>query len=209
MAYLLGPKEKRSRALSENLFLKAERSASQKSGMIRRPTRPGMHGKRRRALSEYGQQLLEKQKVKLTYGLRERQWRNYVLDAIRQRQMTAQDYLVRELETRLDSVVFRLGVVPSRSIARQVVSHGHIAVNGRRVTIPSFQLRPGDEVSIAESSRGKKIFESINTTLKKYEPPKWLSFDKEKLAGKVLSWPVTEELKLPFNLALVIEFYSR
>ncbi|MFN7088627.1 MAG: 30S ribosomal protein S4, partial [Candidatus Paceibacteria bacterium] len=128
MAYLLGPKEKKSRALGVNLFLKAERSASQKSAMIRRPYRPGMHGKVRRGLSEYGYQLQEKQKLKLTYGLREAQLKNYVRRALSAKDITATEALSRLLETRLDSLVFRAGFAPSRSVARSIVSHGHIAV---------------------------------------------------------------------------------
>ncbi|MBI2633822.1 MAG: 30S ribosomal protein S4 [Parcubacteria group bacterium] len=141
MPYLLGPKEKKSRALGTNLFLKAERSTSQKSAMVRRPYRPGAHGKRRRGLSEFGIELHEKQKVRLTYGMRERQFEKYVEKAMSQKTVTSQEALARLLETRIDSLVFRAGLAPSRSIARFLVSHGHIVVDGRRADIPSLLFR--------------------------------------------------------------------
>jgi len=209
MAYLLGPKEKRSRSLGTNLFLKAERSSTQKSAMVRRPYRPGRHGKRRRPLSEFGLQLAEKQKVKLTYGLRERQFEKYVAEALADKQLTTAEALARLLETRLDSLVFRAGFAPSRSIARIIVSHGHIFVNGRRVDIPSLALRPGDSFAIRPGSRNKKLFENLSNYLKKFEPPAWLAVDKENLTAKMLNWPTIDKLNLPFNLPLVVEFYSR
>jgi small subunit ribosomal protein S4 len=208
MAYLLGPKEKRSRALGENLFLKAERSTTSKSAYLRRPYRPGVHGKRRSALSEYGLQLREKQKVKLVYGLRERQLKRYVENALKEKTSTP-EALARILETRLDSVVFRMGFAPSRSISRALVSHGHFAVNGRRTTIPSQALRPGDKVTILQRSFEKAFMERIRQHLKRYEPPKWLSVDKQALEGTLVRWPTLEELQLPYNLGRLIEFYSK
>lgn len=209
MAYLLGPKEKRSRALGVNLFLKAERSASQKSAMVRKPYRPGMHGKRRRSLSEYGLQLSEKQKVKLTYGLRERQLAKYVREALRQKAQTTTDALARYLETRLDSLIFRAGLAPARSIARELVSHGHVVVDGKRVDIPSMQLKLGKAFGIRPESKNKKVFQNLPNYLKKYEPPAWLLVDKEHWTAKLKEWPTLEGLHFPFNLSLVIEFYSR
>lgn len=193
----------------ENLFLKAERSLSQKSAMVRRPTRPGMHGKVRRSLSEYGEQLLEKQKIRLTYGLRERQFERYIDEALSQQKLPASEYLVRALESRLDNAVFRLGWAPSRSVARIVVSHGHILVNGRRVDVPSFSLKPGDRVELRPTSRDKKIFSGLQDRLKKYAVPKWLELDKPNLSAKVLAWPGSEDAQLSFNIQLVLEFYSR
>ncbi|MBI1975083.1 MAG: 30S ribosomal protein S4 [Parcubacteria group bacterium] len=209
MSFVLGPKEKKSRALGENLFLKGERSQSQKSAMVRRPFRPGMHGKSRRTLSEYGLQLAEKQKVRLSYGLREKQFAKYIASALAQSKVPGQEALVRFLESRLDNVVFRAGLAQSRSVARVVVSHGHVTVNGRRADLPSLSLRPGDLVGIRLQSKSKKIFGGLEERLKKYGPPKWISLDKKELSAKVVTWPTPDETKLPFNIPLILEFYSR
>lgn len=208
MAYVLGPKEKRSRALGENLFLKAERSATSKSAYLRRSYRPGVHGKRRRQLSEYGAQLHEKQKLKLAYGLRERQLVRYFKQALKEK-LSTPEALAKILETRLDSVVFRMGFAPSRSIARALVSHGHFAVNGRRTNIPSYALRPGDKVALQPRSSRKAFVERIRQHLKRYDPPKWLSVDKEAMAGTLVRLPSLEELQIPYNLGRIIEFYSK
>lgn len=208
MAYVLGPKEKRSRALGENLFLKAERSATSKSAYLRRSYRPGMHGKRRRQFSEYGLQLHEKQKIKLAYGLRERQLMRYFANALKEKTSTPAA-LARILETRLDSVVFRMGFAPSRSIARSLVSHGHFAVNGRRTNIPSHVLRPGDKVMLRPQSAQKSFVERIRQHLKRYDAPNWLAVEKETLGGSVVRWPGLEELQIPYNLGRIIEFYSK
>lgn len=208
MAYLRGPKEKRSRAVGENLFLKTERSTTSKSAYLRRSYRPGMHGKRRRTRSEFGTQLIEKQKLRLIYGLKEQQLRRYVEDARRKKLVTA-EALGRNLEARLDSTVFRMGLAPSRSIARFLVSHGHFAINSMKVTIPSRQVRPGDIISMRLSDRNAKLVEQIRQHIKRYEPPAWLSLEKEKLVGKVLRWPSREDIKISQNLNLIIEFYSK
>lgn len=209
MVYVTGPKEKKSRALGTNLFLKAERSTTQKSAMVRRPYRPGAHGKRRRGLSEFGVELHEKQKVRLTYGMRERQFEKYVEEALRQKTLTPQEALVRHLETRVDSLVFRAGFAPSRSVARFLVSHGHIVVDGRRIDIPGLQLKPGQSFAIRPESKEKKLFSNLPTYLKKYQPPEWLLLDKESLTAKLKDWPSLDQLHSPFDLALVLEFYSR
>jgi len=208
MAYLLGPKEKKSRGVGENLFLKAERSATSKSAFLRRPYRPGVHGKSRRQISEYGAQLAEKQKLRLVYGLRERQLKRYYKEALKEK-LSTPEALARKLEMRLDSVVFRAGFSASRSIARSMVSHGHFTVNGRRVDIPSHSLRPGDIVAIRRESVGKKPLENIRQHLKRYTVPAWLAVDKDKISAKIQRWPNLEELKIPFNLNLIIEFYSK
>ena len=209
MVFVRGPKERNSRALGENLMLKATRSSSQKSALIRKPYRPGMHGKRRRMLSEYGTQLAEKQKVKLSYGLMEKNMRAYVEDAMRSKTVTTPEQLVRKLEMRLDNAVFRAGLAISRSMARQFVSHGHIWVNGRRANIPSQQLRLGDMLAIRPQSRDKKIFEDLTARLKKYEAPTWLGLDSEKIEAKVVAYPTPEDAQVKADLSLVIEFYSR
>ncbi|KKS06360.1 MAG: 30S ribosomal protein S4 [Parcubacteria group bacterium GW2011_GWB1_41_4] len=152
MPFVFGPKERKSRALGENLFLKAERSASQKSAMVRRAYPPGMHGKRRRTLSEYNMQLREKQKLRFFYGLQEKRMKDYAELARKSRKISASEFLFRVLELRLDSALFRSGLALSRSVARQVVSHGHLMLNGRKVNVPSISLKLGDEVYLREGS---------------------------------------------------------
>lgn len=208
MAYILGPKEKRSRSVGENLFLKAERSTTSKSAYLRRSYRPGMHGKKRRKISAYGSELLEKQKVKLVYGLRERHLERYFEQALSEKTSTP-DALARILESRLDSIAFRMGLAPSRSIARAIVSHGHLTVNGRRSNAPSHVLRAGDRVAIRQKSTSKAFIEKINQHLKRYEPPNWLSVDKNNLTGEILRLPSLEELQLPYNFGRIVEFYSK
>ncbi|MEK7194027.1 MAG: 30S ribosomal protein S4 [Patescibacteria group bacterium] len=204
---LLKAKEKKERALGIKLFLKAERCSSPKCAMIRRPYRPGMHGKkRRRALSEYGQQLLEKQKIRLSYGLRETQLRQIFKKAL-QKTSGVGEAVIKVLEKRLDNVIYRLGLAPSRITARQYVSHGHFLVNGKKVAAPSFQVKVGDVVSIKPESKNLLIFKDLPTTIKKYNPPDWLEVDKEKLEGKVKSLPHTEDIA--FDINSVVDYYSR
>ena len=187
----------------------------EKCAFRKKPYPPGVHGRSRvrgrGGASEYGLQLREKQKLKFLYGLRETQFKNYVLEAER---MTGSsiERLMEILELRLDNVIFRLGFAASRSLARQLVSHGHIAVNGRKVTIPSFRVRAGDVVAIRPGSAGKGAFRDLELLLKKYEPPAWLELDKEKREGKVLgraSVAADPALASNVNLSAIIEFYSR
>ena len=191
------------------LFLKGERCFSQKCAMVRHPNPPGMHGaKKKRAGSEFGIQLLEKQKVKRSYGLREAQFRKY-FEMARKKKAVTSATLAQILETRLDNTVFRLGFFDSRSQARQAVSHGHFTVNGRRVDIPSYQMKTGDIIGIRAQSVAKALFKDLRAAIKKYEPPVWLSLDKEQLKGEVKRMPVTEDIEMPFDLQLITEFYSK
>jgi len=198
------PKEKRERALGTKLFLKASRCLSPKCAMIRRPSKPGMHGKRkgnRSAGSEFGRQLQEKQKVQFTYGLNNRQ----MCRLFRGQKEVAK---VQEiLERRLDNVIFRLSLADSRAIARQLISHGHFLVRSRKVTIPSYKLKIGEPVSLDPNSRKLKIFEGLDLKLKKIDLPLWLKLDKEKLSGELIAPP--RDLNLPFDLNLVVEYYSK
>ncbi|MCP6720345.1 MAG: 30S ribosomal protein S4 [Patescibacteria group bacterium] len=195
-------KEKKERALGTKLFLKAERCNSPKCVMIRRPYRPGVHGqKRRRAPSEYGKQLQEKQKIQIIYGLTNKQMKTLFKQP--------REKLLLILEQRLDRVVFLLGLAPSSRVARQLVSHGHIIVNNRKVTISSYHVKVGDVIAIRPESRSKKIFEDIELRLKKYEPPTWLKLDKKELRGECIENPKAEDINLPFNINLVGQFYSR
>lgn len=198
------------RRAGEKLFLKGERCATAKCAIARRPGPPGIHGakRKRRGGSEYGVQLAEKQKVKRSYGIQERQFKNYYETASKKKGNTL-NMLATLLETRLDNIAFRLGFAASRSQARQMVGHGHLMVNGKRVDIPSYQITKGDVITIRPGSASKKIFQDIKTVLKKYEPPQWLAMDKEGLKGVMVRAPEVEELDVPFNLQLITEFYSR
>ena len=204
---MIGPKEKKERALGTRLNLKAERSASPKSAVSRKPYHPGMHGqKRRRQPSDFGLQLKEKQKFKLSYGLKEKQLREIFDQAIKAGGVT-RDKVFEILESRLDNVVYRLGLVGSRIIAHQAVRHGHIAVNGHRVNYPSFKVKKGDKISLVESSKEIGLFRNLSEKLKKYNPPTWLSLDLDQKVGEVISLP--HDIDLPFDANLVVEFYSR
>jgi len=200
---MLRIKEKRERALGTKLFLKASRCNSPKCAMVRRPSKPGIHGgkKSRKSSSDFGRQLQEKQKVQISYGLNNRQMRKL----FRGKKDTRE--ILESLEKRLDNVLFRLGLADSRIVARQLINHGHILVKGKKVTIPSYRVTIGEVVSIDPNSRKLKMFESLELKLKKFEPPQWLRLDKEKSAGQLISQP--EELNLPFDLKLVAEHYSR
>ncbi|MEK7565128.1 MAG: 30S ribosomal protein S4 [Patescibacteria group bacterium] len=183
---------------------------SVKCGMVRKPYPPGQHGKNiRRRLSEYGIQQAEKQKLKLIYGLREKQFKKYFDIASKKSGVTPQ-IMMELLERRLDNVVFRLGLAPTRRASRQLVGHGHIMINSKKVSSPSYSVSPGELVDIKESSKAKKTFSETRTVLKKFNPPRWLELDKEKLSGKVISVPDKEFLAaLPVEVSKVLEFYSR
>lgn len=200
-------REKRERSLGTKLFLKAERCNSPKCVTARRPQKPGAHGKSySKALSEFGQQLKEKQKIRFTYGLRERQMENLVKKAARNPGMTG-PMIIGLLESRLDNVVYRLGFALSRSVGRQLVNHGHILLNGRRTTIPSALVRTGDLISVRPQSKDSGIFRDLAEHLKKYDAPVWLLLDADKQEGKVVSAP--KDFDIPFDVNLVVDFYSK
>jgi len=190
------------------LFLKGTRCYSKKCSFERRPTPPGQHGVRRRKMGEFGIQLREKQKVRRVYGVLERQFRNYFNEAETHEGVTGEALLV-SLETRLDNVVFRLGFASSRSQARQLVAHGHFAVNGTPTNIPSYRMRTGDRVEVRESRRGREAFKVIRETLRSHSAPDWLSLDAAKLAGSVASLPRRDQMPLDLSEQLVVEYYSR
>jgi len=183
--------------------------------MIKKAYPPGNTGKRRgRALSEYGKELKEKQKLKGWYGLRERQFSKYVKEVLEKAHRAKgaanpAELLVKELESRLDNTVFRLGLAPNRAQARQLVSHGHFLVNGKPVDIPSFSLRKGDKISIRPNSLKKPVFEKLPANLKKYQTPSWLKLDKEKMEGEFIGVPNLEEVAPPAEISSIFEFYSR
>lgn len=199
----------RCRRAGEKLFLKGDRCFTAKCALTRRSFAPGQHGPTQRIrLTSYGEQLKEKQKAKRVYGLRERQFSNYVAKASKRKGNTAEG-LLKFLEKRLDNVVYRLGLAKSRESARQIVSHCHILVDNKRVNIPSFQVEPDQVISIAEKSQLKKIFENLKQTLIKHEVPVWLSLNVETLTGKVLAEPKIEGMQFNFDPKKIIEFYSR
>ena len=190
------------------LFLKGTRCYTKKCSFERRPSPPGQHGVRRRKVGDYGLQLREKQKVRRVYGVLERQFRNYFLEASRHTGVTG-EALLRSLELRLDNVVYRLGFASSRAQARQLVAHGHFAVNGRATTIPSYQVTPGDRIGVRESHRAREPFKVAKETLRSHQAPDWLSLDAANLAGSVVALPRRDQMPLDFNEQLVVEYYSR
>lgn len=202
-------KQKIERREGAHLHLKGERSTSPKSALTRRGYPPGVHGQdRRRRLTPYGTQLREKQKVKLFYGILERQFRKYFDAAILKRGDTGV-LLMTALEQRLDNVVFRMGLASSRRQARQMVNHGHFLLNGKPHNIPSYGVRVGDSISVKESKRKSRLYVEVPERLKKMDIPSWLSVDASKLEGKVLALPQPGEAIQNFDPKLIVEFYSR
>jgi small subunit ribosomal protein S4 len=203
MGRYTGPKERLSRREGINLFLKGSRSFSEKNGVARRPFAPGQHGnKKRTRLSNFGLQLREKQKVKRVYGLRERQFKNLYVEANRRSKVYSSDKgleLLRLLEKRLDNVVYVLGLAPSRSAARQFVTHKHVAVNGKTLNVPSYEVKEGDLITLRKNTLIP--VEVLVTT------PKWLETDK--VTGKVVTLPNREDIDPGIKENLIIEYYSR
>lgn len=180
--------------------------------MIKRPFPPGQKKKRRRGgLSEYGKELREKQKLKEWYGLREAQFRKYVKEILSHKSRTkdAAQSLIKTLESRLDNVVFRLGLAQSRRGARQLVSHGYFMVNGKKTNIPSFRVRKGDIIAFPPQKTKKAVFQSIQAKIKKQKTPQWLEINSEKLEGKVVGEPSFEEVSPPVEISSIFEYYSR
>jgi small subunit ribosomal protein S4 len=207
MGAIRGPKGKRERALGENLLLKGERSLGPKAAVVRRPQRPGQHGKRHaKALSDFGRQIREKQKFKLSYGLDERNLKQVVLHATRMPGSTA-GHILELLERRLDNVVYRMGFAPSRSAARKLVIDGHILVNTHKVRSPGFVVKLKDAVSIRPESATKGAFTSVKETLKTYEVPSWLRVDGNALRGEIVALPT--DPSSPFEINLLVESFSK
>lgn len=206
MARYRGPVGKVSRRLGIGLSEKGQRILS------RRPFPPGQHGPnaRRRQVSDYGLQLLEKQKARYVYGLLERQFRRLFEEASRRSGVTG-EYLLSLLERRLDNVVYRLGMATTRQQARQLVSHGHITVNGRKTNIPSFSVRIGNTIAVRPQSRNRTYFKNLveSGDLNRYRPPDWLRLVPTDLAGEVVALPRREDAEPGINEQLIVEFYSR
>jgi small subunit ribosomal protein S4 len=191
------------------LFLKGTKCFSDKCPIEKRNFAPGQHGKDRKAkIVGYGLQLREKQKAKRMYFTQEGQFRNYFEKAARTRGVTG-EILLQQLERRLDNVVYRLGFAMSRRQARQLVRHGHVAVNGRKVNIPSFEVVAGQEIAIREGSHKLPILEQAKDFASHQTAPTWLEIDRDNYKGKVLSLPKREEIQLPVNEQLIVELYSK
>lgn len=209
MARLLSPKCKQCRREGEKLFLKGERCYSQKCAMVRRKYAPGKHGQGgKKAMSEYNIHLREKQKAKRIYGVLEKQFRKYFKIAAKKVGQTG-EILVKLLELRLDNAVYRLGLASSRSLARSLVSHGHISVNKKKVNIPSYQVRLGDIIEVKEGSKKKKYFQELIKTIKSENASKWLKLEAKNLKGEVISEPVSADLDKKINTQLIVEYYSK
>jgi small subunit ribosomal protein S4 len=190
------------------LYLKGDRCYSDKCAIERRNYPPGQHGQSRGKLSDYGLQLREKQKIKRIYGLVEKQFESYFEEAERQKGVTGTNFLIL-LERRLDNTVYRFGFANSRSQARQLVRHNHFTVNGRKVNIPSYLLRPGDAIAVVEGSRNLATINESMGAMPRRGLPAWLDLDATKYEGTFKTFPAREEMNLPVQEQLVVEFYSK
>lgn len=193
---------------TEKLFLKGDRCYTEKCAVERRQYPPGQHGQRRGKLSDYGVQLREKQKVRKTYGVLERPFRRYFEKAERKKGVTG-EVLLQLLETRLDNVVYRMGFAPNRNSARQLVSHGHFLVNGKKVNIPSCILHAGDQVEVKEASRNLDIIKDSLAKAEQRGIPSWVETDFQGFKGKVAQLPAREDIQIPAQEQLIVELYSK
>ncbi|MGH6913452.1 MAG: 30S ribosomal protein S4 [Geminicoccales bacterium] len=209
MARYIGPVCRLCRREGMKLFLKGERCYTEKCAIEKRNFAPGQHGKTRKSkMAGYGVQLREKQKVKRIYGVLEDQFRRYFEQAERTRGITGET-LLQLLERRLDNVVYRIGCATSRPQARQLVRHGHFTVNGRKVDIPSYSVKPGDEVSVRQSSRKHASILHAVEEVKGRGVPEWLQADTEGMSAKIGSVPTREQINLPVQEQLIVELYSK
>ena len=206
MARYTGPSCKLCRREGQKLFLKGERCYGSKCSFEKRAYAPGQHGKDRKKASNYGLQLREKQKAKRFYGLSETQFRNLFDKAVRKQGITGENLLIM-LETRMDNVVFRMGFASSRKEARQLVTHGHFTVNGKKADIPSMELKAGDTVAVKAKSTDSPKFKEIKEMT--ISTPDWVSMDTDKLEGKVLSIPTRSQIDTPVAEHLIVELYSK
>ena len=208
MARYTGPSCKLCRREGCKLFLKGERCTSGKCAFDHRSTAPGQHGAARKKVGEYGMQMREKQKARRYYGVLESQFGKYFEMADKREGMTGENLLII-LETRLDNVVYRMGIAVSRSQARQLVTHAHFSVNGRPVDIASYQVKVGDVIAVKESKKSTPYFEALKNSAKSSKMPKWLDFDTEKLEGKILALPTREDIDSQINEQMIVELYSK
>ncbi len=193
---------------NDKLYLKGDRCYSDKCAVVRHAYPPGEHGQGRKKFSEFGQQLREKQKARRIYGVMERQFRRYFKEADRRRGVTG-EILLQILESRLDTVVYRMGLARSRAEARQLINHGHFEVNGRKVNIASYQTRVGDIVAVREHRKNKPVFKQIIEDREQQGVVDWLEVNHEKLEGKVIRVPQRDEIDVPVTEHFIVELYSR
>ncbi|MBN1217675.1 MAG: 30S ribosomal protein S4 [Anaerolineae bacterium] len=202
---------KQCRREGEKLFLKGDRCFSPKCAFDKRSYPPGLHGRQaqfRRKESDYGVQLREKQKVRRLYGVFERQFRRYFAQAQRHKGLTGENMLII-LESRLDNVIYRLGLASSRAQARQLISHGHFEVNDGKTNVPAYLVSAGDKIAVCESSKKKTFFKNFAKELDEARVPSWLRLDSKSLSGEVLSMPTRDQIDITLNEQLIVEYYSR
>ncbi len=212
MARYTGPVCKLCRREGEKLFLKGERCYSPKCAIEKRAYPPGIHGRmaqwKRSRTSDYGAQLRAKQKARRVYGVLERQFRRYYRQAIKSRGLTGLT-LLQILESRLDNVIYRMGYASSRAQARQLVTHGHFMVNGRRTDVPSMQIKPGDVIEVREGSRSKTLIKDLMAMAEERNAPDWITRNLKAMSGSILRLPERAEIDANLNEQLIVEFYSR
>ncbi|MCL6615177.1 MAG: 30S ribosomal protein S4 [Firmicutes bacterium] len=208
MARYTGPVCRLCRREGEKLYLKGDRCLSEKCAVSRRSYAPGQHGQERKKISEYGLQLREKQKLRRIYGILERQFARYFALAERKKGVTGEN-LLQILESRLDNVVYRMGFAASRAEARQLVRHGHFEVNGRRVNIPSYLVRVGDEIKLREEALESPRVKQLVAQAQDRTVPEWLEVDVVKMSGRVKAVPLREQIDVPVKEHLIVELYSR
>ena len=210
MARDINAKCRKCRRAGEKLFLKGDRCVTAKCAMVKRAYAPGAHGKKMtRGLSEYGMQLAAKQKIKRVYGILEKQFRNH-FDEIKNKKGITGDLFLTRLEMRLDNVVYKMGLASSRSLARQLVNHGMINVNGKKVSIPSSKVKVGQIVGINPNKKNKAYFKNLDQILKnKKDFPSWIDFDGQKGEGKILRAPEKNDIGINVDAQIIVEAYSR
>ncbi len=208
MARYRGPVEKIERRLGVSLGLKGERRLAGKSAIDKRPYAPGQHGQRRAKISQYGLQLREKQKAKYMYGVAEKQFRRLFKDANRMEGNTGEN-LIALLERRLDNVVYRMGFATTRAFARQLVTHGHILVDGKRVNIPSYRVKPGQKIEVREKSKNNPQIQRAMELTRQTGMVSWVDVDETKLFGIFTRVPEREEVVIPVEERLIVELYSK
>ena len=208
MARYTGPSCKLCRREGTKLFLKGDRCTSGKCALDRRSTAPGQHGAANKKQREYGMQLREKQKTRRYYGILEKQFKNYFVEADRQEGMTGEN-LLKLIERRLDNVVYRMGMAESRKEARQLVLHEHFTLNGKKVNIPSLIVKAGDVVEVKEASRDSVKFKALAEAAATHTAPKWLEVKADAFTAKVVALPAREDVDFDFNEQLIVELYSK
>ncbi len=208
MARYTGPACRQCRREGTKLFLKGERCMSEKCSVARRPAAPGQHGANSKKLKEYGMQLREKQKARRYYGVLENQFKHYYELAAKQEGVTG-DNLLSLLERRFDNVIYRMGLAESRKEARQLVTHGHFSLNGKKVNVPSIIVKQGDVIALRERARSFEKFKAFVETMDSKNAPKWLEVDTNAVSAKVVALPKRDDIDFPFEEHLIVELYSK